>query len=193
MVATMAVDDSTAWVRQRMSGELGTVTGAVPDGYSAYARILHPASTPDGWPVAWREVAKGTAKKVHPLVQWHALVGADDYLNLTDSRWRGGDPERGNLPPTLLRPLLRILAAHTGSPERCWFCVWEGYGWPGSYAEETLALPKREYVVFTGSLDELMATPWYAVYDQSPNLFWPDDRAWCVATEIDFDSTLVGG
>jgi hypothetical protein len=28
---------------------------------------------------------------------------------------------------------------------------------------------------------------------QSPNLFWPADRAWCVASEIDFDSTLVGG
>jgi hypothetical protein len=26
---------------------------------------------------------------------------------------------------------------------------------------------------------------------QSPNLFWPDDRSWCVGTEIDFDSTLV--
>ena len=28
---------------------------------------------------------------------------------------------------------------------------------------------------------------------KSPNLSWPADRAWCVATEIDFDSTLVGG
>jgi hypothetical protein len=24
-------------------------------------------------------------------------------------------------------------------------------------------------------------------------LFWPTDRSWCVATEVDFDSTLVGG
>jgi hypothetical protein len=28
---------------------------------------------------------------------------------------------------------------------------------------------------------------------QSPNLFWPADHAWCVASEIDFDSTLIGG
>jgi hypothetical protein len=28
---------------------------------------------------------------------------------------------------------------------------------------------------------------------QSPSLFWPEDRAWCVATEIDLDSTYVGG
>ena len=26
-----------------------------------------------------------------------------------------------------------------------------------------------------------------------PNLWWPDDRAWCVASEIDLDYTLVGG
>jgi hypothetical protein len=30
-------------------------------------------------------------------------------------------------------------------------------------------------------------------FDQSPNLWWPEDRAWFVATEIDFDSTFVGG
>ncbi len=33
---------------------------------------------------------------------------------------------------------------------------------------------------------------WWLV-PQSPNLCWPEDRAWFVATEIDFDSTLVAG
>jgi len=28
---------------------------------------------------------------------------------------------------------------------------------------------------------------------QSPNIWWPDDRAWCIATEIDLMSTYVGG
>ena len=28
---------------------------------------------------------------------------------------------------------------------------------------------------------------------QSPNLFWPRDRAWCVASEIDLFCTLVAG
>jgi hypothetical protein len=30
-------------------------------------------------------------------------------------------------------------------------------------------------------------------YPQSPNLFRPAGQAWCVATEIDFDSTIVAG
>ncbi len=28
---------------------------------------------------------------------------------------------------------------------------------------------------------------------RSPNQWWPQDRAWCMASEIDFDSTLVAG
>jgi hypothetical protein len=28
---------------------------------------------------------------------------------------------------------------------------------------------------------------------QSPNLWWPADHSWCVATEIDFAWTYVGG
>jgi hypothetical protein len=60
-----------------------------------------------------------------------------------------------------------------------------------------LRLPDRDYVLLAGPL--LGAT---RIRDtgcpelsksQSPNLFWPTDRAWFVASEIDFDSTLVGG
>jgi len=29
--------------------------------------------------------------------------------------------------------------------------------------------------------------------EQTPNLWWPTDRAWCVATEIDLTWTYVGG
>jgi hypothetical protein len=31
-----------------------------------------------------------------------------------------------------------------------------------------------------------------AAHSISCNLWWPDDHAWCVATEIDLDSTYVG-
>ncbi len=27
----------------------------------------------------------------------------------------------------------------------------------------------------------------------TPNLMWPEDSAWFLASEIDFDSTLIGG
>lgn len=30
-------------------------------------------------------------------------------------------------------------------------------------------------------------------FRQSPNLVWPDDRSWCLATDVDLDTTYVGG
>jgi hypothetical protein len=36
-------------------------------------------------------------------------------------------------------------------------------------------------------------TAFYEKYRNPPSLWWPDDRAWCVATDIDLMSTYVGG
>jgi hypothetical protein len=60
-----------------------------------------------------------------------------------------------------------------------------------------LSLPGRVYALFRGSLDIVDRFGDWATEDilfvRSPNLFWPADRAWFVATEVDFDPTLVGG
>ena len=68
-----------------------------------------------------------------------------------------------------------------------------------------LQLPQREYLLFTGPLQsarhlgqrtpEVVRQHWpYGwLWQQSPNLLWPSDRSWCLATEIDLDSTLIGG
>jgi hypothetical protein len=56
-------------------------------------------------------------------------------------------------------------------------------------------LPQRNYLLYSGTIDRALESPMepFPFFDQSPNLWWPDDRAWFVATEIDFDSTFVGG
>ncbi len=64
-------------------------------------------------------------------------------------------------------------------------------------AEGRVYLPARDYLFFEGSLDGATdfghyLEPEYFI-PQSPNLFWPEDRAWCVASEIDLYCTLVGG
>jgi len=71
-----------------------------------------------------------------------------------------------------------------------------------------LELPGREYVLFAApprvfaDPDWVLAAPWRDVEAeqrgfppsaQHPNLIWPEDRAWVVVSEIDFDSTIVGG
>jgi hypothetical protein len=37
------------------------------------------------------------------------------------------------------------------------------------------------------------ADPGFPVPTQSPNILWPEDRAWVLVSEVDFDSTIVAG
>jgi hypothetical protein len=205
------------------------VTRSVPSGYPAYIRICHPAEDANGERVAWSRVAELTGRQPHPLMQWHAVVGSPDPLNMRGSLWPGGDPERGNLAPEVLGLLCSLLASHTDTPQQCFFCLWEGYGWvqggsavatasavradesaahgtsptpppafsPQELGRPRLHLPGRDYLLLAGPLQAALQIGHRPTADsflpQSPNLFWPADRAWCVASEIDFDSTLIGG
>ena len=69
--------------------------------------------------------------------------------------------------------------------------------WQLDLTGPTFALPDRTYHLFAGPVDAALRIGHWSTRDwfipRPPNLFWPDDRAWCVASEIDFDSTLIGG
>jgi len=58
-------------------------------------------------------------------------------------------------------------------------------------------LPNRNYLLFEGPLEAATEVGWImpggTFVPQSPNLFWPSDHAWCVASEIDLFCTLVAG
>jgi hypothetical protein len=213
-------DDASAgaWIAPTLGGEFGAVTLQVPRGYEAYARLCHPATDRSGTPVSWSDVAKATGRRAHALMQWHALVGSSDSLNFTGSLWDGDPPVRGDLAPAPFAALCALLAAHTDTPSECFFAIWEGWGWvhggnwlmsatgaeqvPAAFTEQErdqarLVLPGREYVLLTGPLSTAsqIGEPHglRGFEPHSPNLMWPADRAWFVASEIDFDSTLVGG
>lgn len=55
----------------------------------------------------------------------------------------------------------------------------------------------REYRVIRGPLRLAPEVPEAVMSDMlspiTPNMIWPEDRAWFLASEIDFDSTLIGG
>jgi hypothetical protein len=102
-------------------------------------------------------------------------------------------PEVGSLPRELAGPLAVTLARHTAIPDMCWFAVW--YGWGGLREEVRAApmfrLPNREYHLLTGPVDAVTANV-EGPFEQTPNLWWPEDHAWCVATEIDLNTTYIG-
>jgi hypothetical protein len=167
--------------------------------------------------VTWAEVAATTGRTVHALAQWHAVVDSPDMVNFGKSRWPYGSPSTGSLDEEALSPLLNVLAGHTTTADDCLFGLWEGWGWIyGSPAIATLGsrepvaspftaqelasprlhLPSRDYLLLRGPLSGALALSCYGENWpawQSPNLLWPADRAWFLASEIDFNSTLVAG
>ncbi len=56
-----------------------------------------------------------------------------------------------------------------------------------------LAGQHRDYLIYFGSLDIVPSLSRYPPWGRSPNLWWPEDRCWCVATEVDSYDTFVGG
>lgn len=58
---------------------------------------------------------------------------------------------------------------------------------------QTLKGQHRDYILFRGDLQTVPSLSQHPRWFQSPSLWWPEDRAWCVATEIDGYDTFIGG
>lgn len=205
-----------AWIADRIGPFGSGVTSLVPAGFAAYARILHPARSASEEPVTWAAVAEWSGGTVHPLVQFTAMARPRTPAPERPRPW-DTEPDTGELPAALRAALYEALGARTGTRQRCWFCLWDGWTYaspavpairsrapdrvaaiPAAAARgPRLRLPQREYLLFQGPLDTSWEIGYLVGEDRfiahSPNLFWPDDRAWCVATDVDLDSTYVGG
>lgn len=115
-------------------------------------------------------------------------------------------PKPGRLDSGALDALAEILAAHTTAPNHCYFGLRTSLGWEDSFAADELKplleLPEeRDHIVLAGRLDAIdkLIRNWarrsgaVVVKREAPNLIWPADRSWFVVSEVDADSTLVGG
>jgi hypothetical protein len=169
-------------------------------------------------PLRWSEIASARGKIMHPEVELHALIDhltEYDYeywerISVGGERWR---PPCECLEAAEALALTSILRPFTRMLEDAWFMLWSGYGDLGLKrhdiplgmihhdpdAPEPPGIPAellgakaayRHYLVFRGSLDALPT--WFDWRREAPNYFWPDDRAWIVATEIDGFSTYIG-
>lgn len=200
------------WVQESLS-DFATLRSLLPSGFPAYARVFHPAYLGDGedQPVRWSTVASWTGRTVHPLMQFERVAGLSEKELYPDPPW-GSHPQEGSIPESECRTLVEVLRGFTSTPGNCFFCLWDGYSF--SYlregysnqafadfdsrrykADSRVRAPGRDYLLFRGPLDKIMAflagdEPFFG---NSPNIWWPEDRAWCVATDIDLFDTYVGG
>ena len=189
------------WIEESLSG-WGTVHSLMPEGLPAYARVFHPAYLGEilEQPVRWSTVASWTGRTVHPQMQFERIAGLSEGPQdmYKDPPW-GRLPQHGSIPQDECQALTNVLREFTTTPEQCFFCLWEGYGNidTGLYkARARIRAPGRDYLLFRGPLDAAMSfleerpNPFWGY---SPNIWWPEDRSWCVATDIDLFDTYVGG
>lgn len=181
---------ATDWLRASLTTFAENVSSLLPGNFAAYARVYHPfKSTGDQVfeALSWRELAERAGK---------ALSDPAAAADFAYDGVPGAYARIGSAPKSLIRALVEHLRPVTTTPEECYFAVWEGFA--GAVVppidSPQLELPGRVYNVFVGpveaALTGLHPTPWV---HRSASLWWPADHAWCVATEVDFAWTYVGG
>ncbi|MCM2388256.1 hypothetical protein [Streptomyces albipurpureus] len=177
-------------------GEFGTVASIAAPGFPAYARVLHPASLNER-PVRWAVVAAAHGREVAAGSGWHELIGMDrDYHNASVYGLPGvwdEHPSEGPTPPTLARSLIPVLARHTQAADNCWFGLWIGYGRWDFDRFPHFEIPGREEVLLAGTLAEAVSPSSLDEFAELPDLWWPQDRAWCLGGDVDLVSTYIGG
>jgi hypothetical protein len=165
----------------------------------------------------WADLARERGLELTADVAFVEVTGLEPGEDALDDL----APREGNLPPETCDALAALFRPHTRTPAMVWFCLWDRNGafWSTSHSplypadarrEEIaryqadaqaqdgllkstplVAAHVRSYFLFRGPLDASCSfepAGWYT----SANLWWPDDRAWIVETEVDGYSTYVG-
>lgn len=194
--------ESTAaqWIATGLHPFATDVGAIIPEGFEAYARVLHPAyrRTEGGTrrPVRWRDIMVATGQSMADELQRFAATDGPTQVTVGGVQLWDEPPACGCAPLETITRLIATLGTRTQTPTRCWFAVWEGWG--GLDLDDdvqrapVVTVPHRDLRLFEGTVQEAAHSFDDIVY-QSANLWWPDDRAWCVVTEIDFGWTYVGG
>ncbi len=158
----------------------------VPPGFESYCRILHPAADDSGRPVTWATIATWAGRVYHRAMQFEAIATPRPNFGELPAPWDGQVP--WNLPLSQVIALANILKRFTLGSDQVWYLVWEGHGECGRWLAER---PHRRYVVYRGDLGDLKH---FYDWTRYPADYWfPQDHAWCVATDVDLYWTYVGG
>jgi hypothetical protein len=140
-------------------------------------------------------------------VDWWDLVrygppGFEVYVRIALAHDVGADAgdRSGEAPVDAVRAALAALGSYTVTPSRAYAAIWEGWT---SMAPPPQAprveIPNRAMLLFTGPVEALRDAPavaWYgsaAGAGQEPHLAWPQDRAWCLACEVDEEIEFTVG
>jgi hypothetical protein len=198
------------------------VASVVPRGFAAYVRIFHSVPGTSG-PRKWSDVAEATGRTMHPLAQWKRISRGGDAVDRWDSPPEGvPSPELltrlvSTLGAVTSDPSLCFFAIWDGWGQlhSSSFVSFRFPGQPTDVAtpveqfiaereEEARRYPRfecdpatgRPYLLGTGPLEVVLEISDGTFFERPGipvSMWWPSDHSWFVASEIDFDSTVVGG
>jgi hypothetical protein len=179
------------WLGARLVPGSFEVRMTAPQGFEAYARIFFPflksGLDPTGeWyedHVRWTDLARQNGHTVHALMERETITRTPDGASSRDRC-------SGRLSPEQVGALTLILATHTTSTEG-WFLLWEGFGDLNDRVFNPrvpkVSHPMRDFYLLRGPLDS------YNQFSNDPSYWWPDDRAWCMCTDTDFEWSYLAG
>lgn len=181
----------------------------VPTGFEAYCRILHRtiSGREDRPGQRWADIARHTGAMIDPGVQWHRLIGVHESKGTSAiyADWNGHSPRHGQMSAPEFSALVGILGRHTAESGEAFIGFWEGYFGTSNHEPDrptAIELEAPRFSIGTRTFIGLQCD--FRAYaglvqgshsegDYHPNVMWPSDRSWFVSSEIDFDSTIVGG
>lgn len=191
--------EAAFWITERLHGIAVDVGSVVPSGFERYVRIFHPAykSAADGTlePVRWGAIAAANARDIRSEMNHLDFSCTPSEYSASNELLWDQSPMVGSMPPEIAHHLETILVQHTQTSGTCWFAVWDGLPMlEVPQGARKFRIPGRSMYLLKGAISDVRTNlSRRGSIHRSPNLWWPDDRAWCVATDIDFRWTYVGG
>lgn len=189
-VTIPASTEPADWIGPRCRHPFGTVGGLVPNDFTSYVRLFPPDSALDDWWAAYRDLFAvvsdiGTRHTTTPDAAWFAVWEGHGFFAETrmyvwqePTRWwrrwaleverakmRKEDERRNSSTRAALEQVPRFDRTH------------------------------RSYHLVGGAVSAMteMTEPGSPERWMRPDLVWPQDRRWFVATDVDVWSLCVGG
>jgi hypothetical protein len=167
---------------------------------SANGRVMHPAAEwgsltgsrqMQGQPGLWDQPSSGRlperlAKRLAELLAPYTLEAARCWFGVWDG-W--GEPaylhlfreDLGDEARRRARECAERREERMGEERAAWHTL----------LGPKFAVPHRDMYLLEGPIDAL--AEFYEGQRDPPSLWWPDDHAWCVGTDIDLMTTYIGG
>ena len=162
----------------------------IPPTYEAYARILHSAQSASRH-VSWAEIAEWAGRIYHRTMQFEAIATPIEGDGPSPKPWDGQVPY--HMPMQQAKALANLLNSFTATPEKVWYLVWEGYGDVPQTSRPRVQRPQRNYLLYCGAINDIGEGGISEHHRQPPEYWFPKDKSWCVATDVDLFGTYVGG